>query len=159
MPGLSAHLEESKMISSKYPLIAFAIPYFLLATAALAEELPMDTAPTADAVSDTRLTEWQTPKPLEQAPKTLNDKPQNKHMLSDAQLDEERGGQAITIANQSLSAVTQGNVLNGDFTAGNVSISDSALSNFNGVGNILINTGAQVSLQAGMNLTINMTDE
>ena len=39
-----------------------------------------------------------------------------------------------------------------------VSLSDNALSGFNGVGNVLINTGAQVSLQAGMNLTINIGD-
>ena len=62
------------------------------------------------------------------------------------------------MTNQTLSAITQGNVLNGDFTAGSVSLSDNALSGFNGVGNVLINTGAQVSLQAGMNLTINIGD-
>jgi hypothetical protein len=83
----------------------------------------------------------------------------NPHLLSDDQLGEQRGGTAITITNQTLAAITQGNVLNGDFTAGDVSISDNALSGFNGVGNILINTGAQVSLQAGMNLTISMTGE
>ena len=37
-----------------------------------------------------------------------------------------------------------------------VSLSDFALSNFNGVGNLLINTGGQVSLQTGMNLIINV---
>jgi hypothetical protein len=31
-----------------------------------------------------------------------------------------------------------------------------AFSNFNGIGNILINTGSQNSLQTGMNLTINV---
>jgi hypothetical protein len=83
----------------------------------------------------------------------------NRHLLTDAQLGEQRGGEAIMITNQTLAAITQGNVLNGDFTAGDVSISDNALQGFNGVGNILINTGAQVSLQAGMNLTISLTDE
>jgi hypothetical protein len=77
-------------------------------------------------------------------------------MVSNEELDQQRGGEAIVIANQTLSAVTQGNVLNGGFVAGSVNLTDSALSNFNGVGNILINTGAQVSLQSGMNLTINI---
>jgi hypothetical protein len=77
-------------------------------------------------------------------------------MVSNEELDQQRGGEAIVIANQTLSAVTQGNVLNGGFVAGSVNLTDSALSNFNGVGNILINTGAQVSLQTGMNLTINI---
>jgi hypothetical protein len=71
-------------------------------------------------------------------------------------LDAQRGGEQLIVTNQTLTAITQGNVLNGDFLAGDVNLSDSALSSFNGVGNILINTGAQVSLQTGMNLTINI---
>ncbi len=78
------------------------------------------------------------------------------HMLSNEELNDQRGGEQLIVANQTLTAVTQGNVLNGDFLAGDVNLSDSALSSFNGVGNILINTGAQVSLQTGMNLTINI---
>ncbi len=81
-----------------------------------------------------------------------------RHMLTNSELADERGGQSLVVTNQTLSAITQGNVLNGDFTAGSVSLSDNALSGFNGVGNVLINTGAQVSLQAGMNLTINIGD-
>ncbi len=77
-------------------------------------------------------------------------------MMSDTELNAQRGGEALVVTNQTLTAITQGNVLNGGFLAGNVSLSDSALSSFNGVGNILINTGAQVSLQTGMNLTINI---
>jgi hypothetical protein len=72
------------------------------------------------------------------------------------ELDEQRGGEQLIVTNQTLTAITQGNVLNGGFLAGDVNLSDSALSSFNGVGNILINTGAQVSLQTGMNLTINI---
>jgi hypothetical protein len=78
------------------------------------------------------------------------------HMLSNAELSQQRGGEQLIVTNQTLTAITQGNVLNGDFLAGDVTLSDSALSSFNGVGNILINTGAQVSLQTGMNLTINI---
>lgn len=82
--------------------------------------------------------------------------PRSTHIISNDELSEQRGGEALVVTNQTLTAITQGNVLNGDFLAGNVNISDSALSSFNGVGNILINTGAQVSLQTGMNLTINI---
>ena len=78
--------------------------------------------------------------------------------LSDDTLIALRGGEALTVANQTLVAITSGNVINGDYAAGSVSLSDFALSNFNGLGNLLINTGAQVSLQTGMNLTINVGD-
>ncbi|MGH6634041.1 hypothetical protein [Sphingopyxis sp.] len=79
-------------------------------------------------------------------------------MLNDNELDTLRGGQSIVITNQTLDSLVSGNVLNGDYTAGSVTLSDFALSNFNGVGNLLINTGAQVSAQSGMNLTINLGD-
>lgn len=76
--------------------------------------------------------------------------------MSDADLAGNRGGQTKVVGNQTLTSVTKGNVLNGNYAAGSVTLSDKALSNFNGVGNIVINTGAQVSLQSGMNLTINV---
>lgn len=77
-------------------------------------------------------------------------------MLADEALAELRGGAQIVVANQSLSAITAGNVINGDYLAGTVSLSDNALSNFTGIGNLLINTGAQVSLQTGVNITLNI---
>lgn len=76
--------------------------------------------------------------------------------LSNADLDKLRGGKEIVVSDQNLNALTSGNLINGNNTAGNVSISDMAFSNFNGIGNILINTGSQNSLQTGMNLTINV---
>ena len=79
-------------------------------------------------------------------------------MLNDSELDRQRGGQSLVITNQTMDSIVAGNVLNGDYTAGSVALSDFALSNFNGVGNLLINTGAQVSAQSGMNLTINLGD-
>jgi hypothetical protein len=79
-------------------------------------------------------------------------------MLNDSELDTLRGGESLVITNQTLDSIVNGNVLNGDYTAGAVTLSDFALSNFNGVGNLLINTGAQVSAQSGMNLTINLGD-
>lgn len=77
-------------------------------------------------------------------------------VLDDADLAEFRGGESITVGNQTLKAITSGNVLNGDFTAGAITLSQGALSNFSGIGNFAINTGAQVSLQSGMNLVINI---
>ena len=79
-------------------------------------------------------------------------------MLSNEELETLRGGETLVITNQTLNAITSGNVLNGDYSAGAVTLSDNALSNFNGVGNLLINTGAQVSVQSGMNLTINLAN-
>lgn len=79
-------------------------------------------------------------------------------MLNDAELDTQRGGQSIVITNQTMESLVSGNILNGDYSAGSVALSDFALSNFNGVGNLLINTGAFVSAQSGMNLTINLGD-
>lgn len=79
-------------------------------------------------------------------------------MLNDSELDTQRGGQSLVITNQTMDSIVSGNILKGDYTAGAVTLSDFALSNFNGVGNLLINTGAQVSAQSGMNLTINLGD-
>ena len=84
--------------------------------------------------------------------------PASGDVLSDEEMGELRGGEAMILSNQTLVAITSGNVINGDYIAGNVSLSDFALSNFNGLGNVLINTGAQVSLQTGMNVTINVGD-
>lgn len=76
--------------------------------------------------------------------------------LDDAALDHLRGGQAIVIANQSLTSVVAGDI-GGDVSGGAVTLSDNALSGFNGLGNIVINTGSQLSLQSGMNITINIS--
>lgn len=76
--------------------------------------------------------------------------------MSLAELEGLRGGQSIIVGNQTLTAITTGNVLNGDYAAGSVSFSDNAFANFGGVGNLAINTGAQVSLQSGMSIIINI---
>jgi hypothetical protein len=76
--------------------------------------------------------------------------------LGDADLLILRGGQALVIANQTLTAINSGGVLNGDYTAGAISFSDNALANFNGFGNVVVNTGAQNNLQSGLNVTINI---
>ena len=76
--------------------------------------------------------------------------------LDDDNLAEFRGGQAITIANQTMTSIVSGASIGGDVTAGAVSLTDNALSSFNGLGNIVINTGSQVSLQSGMNVIVNV---
>lgn len=77
-------------------------------------------------------------------------------VLDDLDIKELRGGENLIVTNQTLTAITTGNVIDGNYTAGNVTLSDFALSNFNGLGNLMINTGAQVSMQGGINLTINV---
>lgn len=78
--------------------------------------------------------------------------------LSDEELDSARGGATIVVGNQTLNAVNSGGVINGDFSAGSINLSDNALTNFNGFGNLVINTGAQNNLQSGMNVTINFAN-
>ncbi len=96
--------------------------------------------------------------PVDAAP-AIAVRPERKSpMLNDSELDTQRGGQSLVITNQTMDSIVAGNILKGDYTAGAVTLSDFALSNFNGVGNLLINTGAQVSAQSGMNLTINLGD-
>jgi hypothetical protein len=80
---------------------------------------------------------------------------QDTTLLSDDDLLLLRGGQAIVVGNQTLTAISNGNAFTGDYTAGNIALSDNALSNFNGLGNLVINTGAQNNLQSAMNVTIN----
>jgi hypothetical protein len=77
--------------------------------------------------------------------------------ISDSDLTQISVGQPMVIGAQTLSALSQGNSIVGDYTAGDVTLSDNALSGFNGIGNVVINTGAQSSLQAGMNLIVNVT--
>ena len=78
--------------------------------------------------------------------------------FSDEELDAARGGSTIVVGNQTLNAVNSGGVINGDFSAGSISLADNALTNFNGFGNLVINTGAQNNLQSGMNVTINFAN-
>lgn len=76
--------------------------------------------------------------------------------IKDDQLSGFRGGQAITIANQTLNSIVSDPSIGGSVSGGAVNISDNALSNFNGLGNLVINTGSQVSLQSGMNVIVNV---
>lgn len=74
------------------------------------------------------------------------------------QLARMRGGAQTAVNQQTFISDNSGGTIGGDFTAGDVSLSDNALSSFNGLGNIVINTGAQSSLQAGLGVTINISE-
>jgi hypothetical protein len=86
-------------------------------------------------------------------PKDVSTPPET--TLADGDLIELRGGQAIVVGNQTLTAISNGNAFNGNYVAGSIALTDNALSNFNGLGNLVINTGAQNNLQSAMNVTIN----
>ncbi len=92
-----------------------------------------------------------------QAPATTA-QPSVSPLMSMDELDELRGGTQIAINEQTFNSDNTGNTINGDYTAGDVNLSDNSLSSFNGLGNIVINTGAQSALQAGLGVTINITD-
>lgn len=77
-------------------------------------------------------------------------------MISDDALKASRGGETHLTSSQTIAAIVNGNVITGNYTAGSVTLSENALSNFNGLGNVLINTGAQNSLQTGMSIVINV---
>lgn len=92
-----------------------------------------------------------------QAPATTA-QPSESPLMSLDELNALRGGMQIAINEQTFNSDNTGNTINGDFTAGDVNLSDNSLSSFNGLGNIVINTGAQSALQAGLAVTINITD-
>lgn len=76
--------------------------------------------------------------------------------LDEAGLSNCHGSGGVAVANQTLSAISSGDSTFGSYTAGAVNITSSALSNFNGFGNITINTGALSQLQSAMNITVNV---
>ena len=92
---------------------------------------------------------------LAEAPQEIAVLVPDTNLISDEDLLALRGGTAIVVGNQTLTAINNGSVFNGDYRAGNIALTDNALSNFNGLGNLVINTGAQNNLQSAMNVTIN----
>lgn len=145
--------------------LAFGVAFAALAVtspAAATDVLSQDQAaapveaPSPSSVSDAGMTSSATIAPPAVATPSVADPFAQAVRLSDGDLDQNRGGESIVVGNQTLRAITSGNILNGNYTAGDISISNGALSNFAGLGNFAINTGAQVSLQSGMNLTINI---
>ena len=83
-------------------------------------------------------------------------------IASDATLADASGrgttnvGAALT--EQSLSAINTGNTIKADtVSSGTISLQDSALSGFAGIGNILMNTGHNNNLESNMSVTVIVT--
>jgi hypothetical protein len=81
---------------------------------------------------------------------------ENRPTIGDNDLDELRGGQNVVIGQPDHAGAQRGQQHIRRLQRRRGQRSDNALSNFNGLGNIMINTGSQVNLQSGMNITINV---
>lgn len=69
-----------------------------------------------------------------------------------------RGDVIVALTDQDLTAVSSGNTITADLVnSGNISLQDNALSGFGGVGNFLMNTGHNNSLQSNVSVTIIVT--
>jgi hypothetical protein len=79
--------------------------------------------------------------------------------VSDTELQELSGGQAVAVNEQQLKAVSSDNSVNalGNVTNGPVTLSPGAFSGFSGLGNFVINTGNNNTLQGSMSVNITMT--
>lgn len=95
------------------------------------------------------------PKPAEpQSPAAAAGAP----TLSLQEMAEASGGQGVALevlTRQQLSGTTSGNTVTaGTMTSGDVSFGADALDGFSGVGNFVINTGANNTLQGAINISI-----
>ncbi|MFC3076722.1 hypothetical protein ACFODL_01335 [Phenylobacterium terrae] len=80
-----------------------------------------------------------------------------RRLLPEAELSAYNGGQDAGVqvqATQTLTATASGNSIGGDLLSGDVNFSDGALDNFSGVGNVVINTGANSNLQGSVLVTV-----
>lgn len=138
--------------------IMLSVPLALLAALPAETSAAADTAVLADAGSaESALGANDFSAPQDAFSLAKRSESGESQVLDASELQNQRGGQTLVVGNQTLNAVSSGNVLNGDYSAGAISFSDNAFANFNGLGNVAINTGAQVSLQSGMNVIINIT--
>jgi hypothetical protein len=96
----------------------------------------------------------ETPAPAEAPHARIAAKP-----VSDAELQALSGGQAISINENQLKSMTTGNTVNatGSVNNGPVNLSAGAFSGFSGLGNFVINTGNNNTLQGNMSVNITMT--
>jgi hypothetical protein len=78
--------------------------------------------------------------------------------LISAELDDVRGGDAhaVVLTEQNLNAVNSGTIEAGVVNSGAVNIDGSAFSNFEGVGNFVMNTGHLNNIQSSLSVTIIM---
>ncbi|HYF22244.1 MAG TPA: hypothetical protein VD929_02495 [Caulobacteraceae bacterium] len=82
-------------------------------------------------------------------------------VLEDAALSELSGGQAITVTaltTQTLTAASTGNTVNGGTVgSGAVAIGEGAFSGYSGIGNFVVNTGHNNTLQGSIGVTVAIT--
>lgn len=72
--------------------------------------------------------------------------------------DTGRGGVAVSLTEQDLTAVNTGNQINADNVgSGAINMSDAALAGFNGIGNFTFNTGHNNNLQSSLSVTVIVT--
>lgn len=78
--------------------------------------------------------------------------------MSAAEMGALSGGQSVNfevLTRQQLNGSTTGNTINaGSLTSGDISFSQDSLNGFSGVGNFVINTGANNTLQGAVNISI-----
>jgi hypothetical protein len=83
---------------------------------------------------------------------------QDARSLSLEEMESASGGQGVSVevlTRQQLSGTTSGNTVNaGTLTSGDVSFGADALDGFSGVGNFVINTGANNTLQGAINISV-----
>ncbi|HEY9217762.1 MAG TPA: hypothetical protein VIO94_06930 [Phenylobacterium sp.] len=58
------------------------------------------------------------------------------------------------LSTQELNGTTSNNLIDGAYAAGDIHFDDNALQGFNGVGNFVVNTGAQNTLQGAITINI-----
>ena len=88
---------------------------------------------------------------------------QPSQVQSDEDLQDLRGGAdthtAIAMTEQDLTAINTGNQITaGVVGSGAITLQDNALSGFNGIGNVMMNTGHNNNLQSSMSVTIIVTN-
>lgn len=97
------------------------------------------------------------PAPLTSDPAHVIAAPQAPALIG-ADLDEVRGGdaRAVALTEQNLDAVNSGRIEAGVVNSGAVNIDGAAFSNFEGVGNFVMNTGHLNNIQSSLSVTIIM---
>lgn len=86
------------------------------------------------------------------------EQPASEVRLSSSEMATLAGGEGVNVAvltQQQLTGATTGNTVNaGTMTSGTVTFSDNALSGFRGIGNFVVNTGANNTLQGAINISV-----
>jgi uncharacterized membrane protein YqiK len=127
----------SKLIGS-----LFGMTLLTLGATAQAGETP--------AKEEAAATRASTPAPAEQAKAAAS-------KMNPDDLAKLSGGKEVitSLTDQDLTAINAGNTITATTVgSGNISLSGGALSNFNGVGNFVMNTGHNNNLQSSMSVTV-----